>query len=242
LILHHTRGIVFRSLKYSETSLIVKIYTEEFGLQSYLVKGAAGRKARLKPVFFQPLNLLDLVVYRKERLTLQTIREARFSVIYRSIPEDIRKSSMVLFLDEILNRAVGEEESNPDLFSYLWNSLELLDSTDQPVIHFHLLFLVKLSRYLGFFPRMNYSSSTPYFQLQEGLFVPGPDKGEGLLDQRLSALLARAMAHPMDHPHMAGLAARERDALLGALLDYYRYHIPGMHGIRSHEILHNALS
>jgi DNA repair protein RecO (recombination protein O) len=242
LILHNTRGIVLRSLKYSESSLIVKIYTEAFGLQSYLIKGASGRKARLKPVFFQPLNLLDLVVYRKEKVSLQTIREARFASIYMTVPQDIRKSSVILFLDEVLNRALGEEESNQDLFGFLWNSLLMLDTTQDNVSHFHLLFLVKLTRYLGFFPRSNHSGANPFFNLTEGFFQPVFNAHEFCLDERMSTILAVLMKHPLDHPRVEGITVQERDEMLEKLIRYYQLHLPGFHGIRSHDILRSVLS
>lgn len=242
MILHNTRGIVLRSLKYSESSLIVKIYTEAFGLQSYLIKGATGRKARLKPVFFQPLNLLDLVVYRKEKVSLQTIREVRFAAIYMSVPQDIRKSSLVLFLDEVLNRALGEEESNKDLFGFLWDSLLMLDTTQENISQFHLLFLIKLSRYLGFFPRSNHSQANPLFNLAEGFFQPASNAREGCLDERLSAILARLIEHPLNHPHVEGITVQERDEMLEQLIRYYQRHLPGFHGIRSHDILRSVLS
>ena len=110
-MLQKTRGIVLHSVTYSETSLVVKIYTEAFGLQSYLLKGAKGKRSSFRPVFFQPLNLLDAVVYKNEKTALQSMKEVQLAHPFRSIPFDIRKSSIALFLNEILYKSIREEEA-----------------------------------------------------------------------------------------------------------------------------------
>jgi DNA repair protein RecO (recombination protein O) len=171
-MLHKTRGIVLHTVKYSETSLIVKVYTEAFGIQSYMVKGARNPKSKLRPILFQPLTLLELVAYHKERNTLQSIKEIRLAHPYQSMPFDIRKSSIALFLNEVVYRSVGEEESNPALFEFLWSSFLLLDAVEEPFMHFHLLFTIKLTKYLGFHPRNTRTDEHCFFNLSEGTFQP----------------------------------------------------------------------
>ena len=126
-MIHKTRGIVFHAIKYSETSIITKIYTEKFGLQSYIVRGARKPKARLKASLFQPLSLLELEVYYKQKSTLQNIKEARSAHIFTSIPFDVRKSSIVLFLSDVLTKAIKEEETNRELFHYLDSMIRQFD-------------------------------------------------------------------------------------------------------------------
>jgi DNA repair protein RecO (recombination protein O) len=240
-MLHKTRGIVIHSVKFSESSLVVKIYTEAFGVQSYLVKGARSPKSRLKPVLFQPLTLLDLVVYRKERNVLQSIKEIRIAHPYQSLPFDIRKSSIALFVNEVVYRGLGEEEPNGPLFEFLWNAFLLLDAVEEPFNHFHLLFTLKLTKYLGFYPRSARTPENCFFNLSEGIFQPVFLEGI-CLDKNLSETFCRVLEWPFENPSVPGLNANERDALLDAVLRYYRSHLPGFAGFRSAEVLHAVLS
>jgi DNA repair protein RecO (recombination protein O) len=240
-MLHKTRGIVLHSVKYSESSLVVKIYTESFGIQSYMVKGARSPRSKLRPVLFQPLTLLDLVVYRKERNVLQNIKEIRIAHPYQSLPFDIRKSSIALFVNEVVYRALGEEEPNGPLFEFLWNSFLLLDAAEEPFNHFHLLFTLKLTKYLGFYPRSARSAEHSYFNLSEGIFQALYIEGI-CLDKAMSETFCRVLEWPFENPSVPGLQARERDALLDAVLQYYRSHLPGFAGFRSAEVLHSVLS
>jgi len=240
-MLHKTRGIVIHSVKYSETSLIVKVYTETFGIQSYMVKGARSPKSKFRPVLFQPLTLLDMVVYHKERGTLQSIKEVRLAHPYQTLPFDIRKSSIALFLNEVVYRSVGEEEPNPALFGFLWSSFLLLDEAEEPFMHFHLLFTIKLTRYLGFQPRNTRTDEHCFFNLSEGTFQELFLEGV-CLDRSLSDSWCRLLDWPFEKPAIPDLSAKDRDALLDALLLYYRYHLPGFSGFRSAEVLHSVLS
>jgi DNA repair protein RecO (recombination protein O) len=240
-MLHKTRGIVLHTVKYSETSLIVKVYTEAFGIQSYMVKGARSPKSKLRPILFQPLTLLELVAYHKERNTLQSIKEIRLAHPYQSMPFDIRKSSIALFLNEVVYRSVGEEESNPALFEFLWSSFLLLDAVEEPFMHFHLLFTIKLTKYLGFHPRNTRTDQHCFFNLSEGTFQPLFIEGI-CLDRTMSNTWCRLPDWPFEKPAIPDLTAKERDDLLDALLLYYRFHLPGFSGFRSAEVLHSVLS
>jgi DNA repair protein RecO (recombination protein O) len=240
-MLHKTRGIVLHTVKYSETSLIVKVYTEAFGIQSYMVKGARNPKSKLRPILFQPLTLLELVAYHKERNTLQSIKEIRLAHPYQSMPFDIRKSSIALFLNEVVYRSVGEEESNPALFEFLWSSFLLLDAVEEPFMHFHLLFTIKLTKYLGFHPRNTRTDEHCFFNLSEGTFQPLFIEGI-CLDRTMSNTWCRLPDWPFEKPAIPDLTAKERDDLLDALLLYYRFHLPGFSGFRSAEVLHSVLS
>ena len=175
-MLHSTKGIVFHSLKYSETSVIVKIYTEIFGIQSYLLKGIRNSKSKIKPGLFQSMTLLDLVVYHKEKQSLQSVKEVHLAHPFKTIPFDIRKSSVTLFINELVYKSIREEESNPGLFEFLWNTCLELDETEESVNCFHLHFAMQLMHHLGIFPQNNHSGQCQVFNMREGLFqssIPG---------------------------------------------------------------------
>src|SRR5436190_3456251 len=126
-MLHKTRGIVFHVTHYSESSVVAKIYTELFGLQSYLVNSVRKKNSKIKTAALQPLALIDLVVYHKERSGLQRLADAKNNPALKSIPFDVRKSSIVLFMNEVLFKSVKEEEANQPLFDFIFNSVQLLD-------------------------------------------------------------------------------------------------------------------
>ena len=260
-MLHSTRGIVFHSIKYSESSVIVKIFTGLFGLQSYLIKGIRNPKSKIKPGLFQALTLLDLVVYHKEKHSLQSVKEIRLAHPYQEIPFDIRKSSVVLFINELVYKAIREEEANPALFEFLWSTCLQLDQTDKPVSNFHLAFALELCHHLGIFPQLNHSLQSPFFNLREGLFQSSIPDHPHYLDIKNSLLFYSMLktcslkliagAQTFDQPSVGAqnfepllqnLKPEHRDRLLETILLYYQLHLPGFKGMQSHHILRTVLS
>ena len=149
-MLSKTRGIVFRFTKYGETSIIVNIFTESFGLQSYIVNGVRSSSPGSKIALYQPLTLLDLVVYHRETANINRIKEVKCAHPFHSITMDVRKSTIGMFMVEVMNKAIKEQSHAGDVFDFLFNSIVALDMTEDDVENFHLIFLLRLSRYLGF--------------------------------------------------------------------------------------------
>jgi DNA repair protein RecO (recombination protein O) len=152
-MIQKTRGIVFRFTKYGETSIIVSIFTEVFGLQSYIVNGVRSKTAKNKIALYQPLTLLELVVYHRPNANLERIKEIQCFHPYHSLTSDIKKSTIAIFINELLNKTVKEESHVQDLFEFLTESLIAIDSLTENVEDAHLIFMIKLSRYLGFGPQ-----------------------------------------------------------------------------------------
>jgi DNA repair protein RecO (recombination protein O) len=145
-----TRGIALNYIKYQESSIISRIYTEKYGVKSYIVNGIRSKRSKKSIGFFQPLTLLDLVVYQKAGNTISRISEFKMTQTYDSIPFDIKKSAIALFLTEFILATVKEEEDHQNQFSFVFNALQILDSLKDNFNDFHLIFLIKMSRYLGF--------------------------------------------------------------------------------------------
>lgn len=145
-----TRGIVLKYFKYSETSIIVKIFTEEFGLQSYIINGVRSKKSKGKIALFQPLTLLDLMVYHKRNASISRISESRCSEPFMTIPYEIKKSAIGIFIGEILYHAIKEGVESSEMFEFIHNSINVLDHLESGYQNFHLQFILKLSKYLGF--------------------------------------------------------------------------------------------
>lgn len=228
-----TRGIVLHRVKYSDSSLIIKVYTEKLGLRSYLVRSARGKRSKQSIALFAPLSLLDLVVYERSNKDLQHIREVRLERSYTHIPFSEKRQSVFLFLNEMIYRSIREEESNPLLFSFLHEKLIELDSEGSTDPDFHLHFLISFSRLLGFGPENNYGTGHECFSLREGSFKSRHLLDDTLLDEELSTAFSSIINLQPD----TGITNLQRRKLLLAMLDYYRYHLEGMGEVRSFKVL-----
>lgn len=232
-----TRGIVFKTMKYSETSLIVDIYTEQKGLRKYIVSGVRKARSAISAGLFQVMSLVELVAYEREGKDLNRLKEIRPAYIFQSIPFDIRKGAVGLFMAEIARKTMRESEENRPLFDYFYRAFELLDQTLQPIGNYHLQFMIELSSYLGFMPGGHYQEETPYFDLKEGVFTASVGEHPHFLPPPLAALLFQLLQTDLEQCHLVKIAREERRKLLQNLLDYYRLHIENFPEINAHLIL-----
>ena len=229
-MIQQTKGIVLSSIKYAESSIICRIYTQSLGLQSYLVNGV--RKKNGKNTYYQPLNILDLEVYHKEKLGLQRIKECKIDYQYQEAPFHIYKSSVLLFLAEVLSKCLKEESANVSLFSFLERSLIHFDQKDFDNA-FHLHFLVSLSDFLGFCPEENYNN-WPFFDLIEGCFCATVPNHQNFIQEPLITTFTQLLSRQT-------IAHNKKD-ILGILLDYYALHIEGFGKVQSLEVLQTVLN
>ncbi|WP_207422232.1 DNA repair protein RecO [Desertivirga brevis] len=240
-MLHKTRGIVFKVTDYSESSVIVQIFTEKFGLQSYLINGAKKPRAKIRLNMIQPLHLLDLVVYHKPNGNIQRISELRNAPLFQSIPYNLIKSSLTIFLNEVLYKSIKVHFDDAALFEFLFNSIELLDRAEKGLSNFHLLFLMNLSRYLGFYPDKKGRNSARYFDLVNGLFTDVlPEHALILHDQQL-AVFGQLLDHKYSDLHELKISAEDRKDLLKNILRYFELHLENFSHIQSHIVLEEVL-
>ncbi len=236
-----TRGIVLHHSPYSETSLVVKVYTEESGLCSFIVSGVRTRNSRFKSALFQPLTLVEIVYIRKPGNTLQRITEIQADPVLTGITGDLVKSTISIFLAEVLYRTIREEEPNPALFHFLFNSIQVLDISHGNVTRFHLGFMVQLSRYLGFYPGGNYSDATPYFDLVEGCFRQSQPIHPQYMSKALAAHLDQLMKTGSEVFQADIPSAATRD-MLKSLVTWFELHQTHGLTIRSHKVLEEVLA
>lgn len=241
-MLHRTQGIVLHSFRYGETSIIARIFTRDLGLQSYLIPGVRKTRAAVRQNLFQPLTMVDLVVYHKERGGLQRIKEISCPDIYRHIPYDIMKSSIAIFLSEMLTKSLKERDPNTGMFDYISQALRFLDQTSGRVVDFHLVFLLHLSRFLGFQPRNNYDAQYCYFNLKEGLYQTLYSGGDDCLDQQLSHFFHQLNLVELNQLEDLHISGPVRRSLLQKTIDYYRWHLDGLQEVRSHFVLEMVLN
>lgn len=232
-MLHTTEGIVLHSLKYGDTSLIVRILTPKLGMQSYLVQGVRKSKSRFRASHFQPFTLVEMVAYHKEKSGLQRIKELRCPHPTPGIQTDIRKTSLAIFLCEILSHTFKHQEPQPEAFRFIYQAVLTLEQEQENLATFHIVFLLQLSRYLGFFPGKNYSEQYCFFSLTEGLYQSSIDNASHCLGKEESYLLYHLTGiQPGENPHIK-ISAALRKILLHKTIDYYRLHLDGFKEIKS---------
>lgn len=232
-----TRAVVLHITRYSEASLIVKAYTETHGLQSFLVNSVRKEKARHAYNLFQPLSLIEIVAYFKKQGGLHRLSEASPSPSFQSIPYDTIKTTVAIFLAEILFKSIREEETNPALFSFVDHGIRILDLNENTDPNFHLSFLIQLTRYLGFYPSGDNYGYLQFFDLREGVFLESIPEHPYYLDKNSSALFSKLLPFTFETLSGLQLNAPERKRLLDILVMYYELHQTQGTGIRSHLVL-----
>jgi len=242
---HTTKGIVLRTVKYGETSLIVSVFTELFGMRGYIVNGVrtASKKRGINANLFQPGAILEMVVYHNEQKNLQRIKEYRWSVLYEHIFYDVFKGSVATYMIELLTKCLKQPEANPELFYFMEDVLLYLDKAGmQLVANFPLFFSVHLANFFGFRIVDEHSSQLPYLDLQEGLFVEYAPNHSMYLDKEHSEVIAHLLKvmHP-DELEDLKLHVSVRRTLLQQFETYYALHVPEFGHLRSLPVLQEVL-
>ena len=237
-----TRGIIFRSTKYGDSSLILEVYTEERGIRKYIVSGVRKARSTTPASKLQLMNLVDLVAYERPGKDLTRIKEVQPAFIYTRIPFEVERGTIGLFMLEVARNSIRESEENPSLFHFLYESFAFLDSTRGPIANIHLHFLLELSTHLGFLPSGDYSAATPIFDLREGQFIGGFPGHTEYLDADRAAHMYRLLHATREELADIKIGREERSGLLTDLLRYYRHHIEGMREINSLNILRTVMA
>ena len=233
-----TTGIVLHTLKYNDTSNIVDIYTEQSGRASFLVKIPRTRKSGVRSVLFQPLALVELEADVRPNSNLHRIREAKSLYPFTSLPYHPYKSSIAMFLAEFLSRALKEEAANEPLFAYLVHSIRWLDECgDRPFANFHLVFLMRLSRFLGLYPNVDDYTSGCYFDMLNACFTPLLPKSGSFLKPDEAARIRLLLRMNYETMHLFGMSRAERNRCLTVINDYYRLHLPDFPVLKSLDVL-----
>ncbi len=241
-MLQSVKAIVLKSVNYAETSVIIKAYTNQFGLKSYIINGVRSAKSKTRQSMVQALSLLNMEVYHHSNRTLNRVKEVNFDVLYTSIPFNIVKGSIILFLQEILLKCLKEEEANDALFNFLHDALLLFDRDIEKPENFHLSFLIELSSFLGFYPSGVFSNKLAYFNAAGGMFSAEASTDGNSLGPAEAEKFSRLISLPLNRSHEVGFSSESRKILLHFLLQYFEYHLHGFGKIKSHKILETVLS
>ncbi len=241
-MLYKTRGIVFKVTDYSESSVVVQIFTEKFGLQSYLIKGVKKPKSKIRMNSLQPLHLLEMVVYHKTSGNIQRVSELRHLPVFQTIPYDIVKSSITMFLNEVLYKSLRQHEPDEIMFEFLFHAIEILDSLNAGLANFHLYFLLRLTRFLGFYPDRTLASPAAWFDLKNGNYAKAQPPHVLIIEPPLTALWINVLNSNFDNLQNLYISGADRKILLEKILMYYQLHVEGFGQVRSHEVLEEVLS
>ncbi len=226
-----TEGIALHYYKYSESSVIAKIFTKEFGLQSFIINGVRQKKAKSKLGFLRPLTFLDLEIYKKSKTGIKRIKEISISKVLERIPSDINRGLLAVFIAEVLLKTLAEDEKEEPLFDYIETIVSELEKMGKIQNTFPLIFLINLSAYLGFYPSKE-NSELSFYDLQNGCFSEKAlthnhfISGEDL--QNFKAILFQEKKN---------ISQKNRKKILLILLDYYKLHHHELKNLKSHSVI-----
>jgi len=236
-MLQKSKGVILHQVKYSDSGIIAQAYTREFGRQSILVRGLRSKKSGKHNALFQPLSILDLVYYYKESRSVQVLKECSVAYSPSDIYANIKKSSVAVFLGELLSSVLKEETHHFELFDYIENSIKYFDNSRQGYSNFHITFLTGLASYLGFEPGTRTDPENKYFDLLNGTFVPMPPPHGNYADKYISEVLAGFFSTTFDQMSSIPLTGNLRNEVLETIVRYFSIHLPGLKKINSLEVL-----
>lgn len=231
-----TKAIVISSLKFGESDLIVTCFTETVGIKSYMLKNILKTKRRtFSPALFQPLSQLEIVANHRDKGNLEYLKEVKNHYFYKSLHTHVLKSSIAVFIAEILKSSIKEEQANPELFEFLSNSFYWIDNSDS-FANFHIAFMLNLSSFLGFYPEAATHRDFPFFNIAEGIFQ-NYKSDIYTIEGEVVGHLKQFLSKNYEESSSIHLSKNQRKQLLELLISYYQLHISGFQKPRSLSIL-----
>ena len=239
-MLHTTQGIVLHNVKYSDKRIISKIYTKDFGLLRLNITVGNAPKSKIKAGIIQPLSQLEFILSIKENKEVHQLVEAKSIYSYQHLSTDFYKLCIAQFINEVLYRCLKEQTRNEELYEFVTNIFQWLDSNDKNFSDLHLYFLFAFSKYLGFYPLNNYSPANKYFDAREGQYHSYSQSFPLSFDEKQSRLFLQLFSFSLnDHQPFNRM---DRLDLLECLMVYYKFHIPGLNEFKSFNVLQETLN
>ncbi|MBC7382052.1 MAG: DNA repair protein RecO [Bacteroidia bacterium] len=242
-MLKKCNAIVIGTLNYSENSVILKCFTDLHGLQSYLINGVKGNKAAIRPSQLMPLTLLELEVYHQHNKNLHRIKELKCTPVLSGLHFDMVKSAIGMFIAELTGKCLrNENEEDRNLFNYLFNAIQILDVTNESLANFPVFFMIQLSKYLGFYPKMNYSAQANSFSLYEGIFIPYNPAKPDVCNPTLSFILFELIGARFETFSQIRISHADRMILLDRMIRYFKLHLMVFGELNSPKILNVVMA
>ena len=237
-MLHKTRGLVLSTINYNDKYVLTQLFTESFGRVTYMVSKARGRNSKVPKSLFSPLAILDLEVEHQASRDIQRIREARIDAYSYGISADMSKTSMAFFLSEFLSRVLRDTNDSQLLFSFLEQSVQILEITDKSIANFHLVFMLKLSHFLGFYPNLEDYAENNIFDMINGEFVMSQPLHKHFLNRADSKTLSMLARISYENMHHFVFSRQGRINIINKILEYYRLHLYDFPALKSLDVLH----
>lgn len=232
-----TQGIVLRSVKYSETSLICDIYTQSWGLRTYIFNGVRQAKSNIPQLLLRPNALVDLVVYHAPEKEINRVREIRPAYVYTQVPFGVVHGAVATFMVELLQKTLKEHEGNESIFRFILDSFICLDGcTPAQLANFHLLFMVHLTAFLGFAPNVETYTENAFFDYKNGIFATTIPNHLYFFDSLYSQYLVDLACTPLHQSQNLQIPKADRNELIEQLSDFYSFHTPNFEGLQSYKI------
>jgi len=236
-----TEAIVLNKVKYNDSSIIVNLYTYEIGRVAAIVYLNKSSKSGIKPALFSPLNIIETEVKIKDKRNIQNIVNCNNLLNPSNISADIAKTSIALFISEILIKTIREEEPNKELFEFIKKTAITLNDATQNVFDIHLFFLKDFAKFSGFEISHNYCPATPYFNLKDGMFLPLFTCMEESLDAEESYYMSGLLQSEYNGSKKL-FNYKIRTNLINRMIQYYRFHIDRFGDLNSLKILQEVFN
>ena len=233
---YKARGIVLGTLKYGEKGIIVHMLTDTHGRQSYMIQGVRPTARGSRMALLQPMFAVEFEGLTSSKMSLHRLKDLVPGIVLQTTPFDVRKSTMALFMAEVLYRLVKESEPADALFDFVWGSVAALDHIDEGIANFHLWFLANLSRPLGFSPDNEYEEGA-WLDIRDGHFTPPALLPSHAVTPNNARILHDMLECDVRYLGEIGLNRTERVEFLEAMLKYYAYHLESIHSVESIRIL-----
>ena len=233
----NTKAVVLRTIKYGDASVVADLLTEEMGRMAFIVRIPKTQKAKVRKQFFQPLSVIEIMFDHRPKASLQRISDARMAMPFLSIPFDPVKLSISLFLAEFIYYSTRDEQLNRPLFQYVVNSIAWLDAAVGDYANFHLVFMMRLSRFIGFYPNLDATDDTCYFDLRSASFCRQAPLHSDFLQPAEAGRISTLMRMYYESMRLFRLNRQDRNRITEIILAYYRLHVPNMPDLQSFSVM-----
>lgn len=237
-MLFKTRGLVLNTINYNDKYILVHIFTESFGRVTYMVSKAKSKNSKVPRSLFSSLAILDMEVEHQTSRDIQRIREARSDIYMYSTYSDMAKTSMAFFLSEFLTRVLRDTNDSKLLFDFLDQSVQILEMTDKSIANYHLVFMLKLSHFMGFYPNLEEYKENQLFDMINGEFVSHQPLHRHFLNRQESRTLSLLARISFENMHHFVFTRHDRLNIINRIIEYYRLHLYDFPELKSLDVLH----
>lgn len=232
-----TQAIVLRTLKYNDSQIIIDMFTECMGCVTFIQHIGKSKQRKIGLQFFQPLTILEILYDARQNIKLQRLKDVRITYPYISIPFDAYKVSISLFIADFLYYSVRNEQDCKVLYHYVETSIRWLDAANKDFANFHLVFMIHLTRFIGFYPNLENYHENDFFDLRNSIFTPAPPPHSDYIIPIEASKIVMFMRMNYDNMHLFKFSRHERNRCVHLILNYYRLHVPAFPDLKSLSVL-----